>query len=257
MPATLLSSQPDHFLGEIIDPDKLTTDVHEFTRQLAESLSVWKENGRRVIWLDLDREHAALVPAAVEAGFEYHHTDTDSVTMTVRLVEAAHVPPYATHYVGVGGVVLKDPETLLVVSERFRRGRPVYYKLPGGALLPGEHIKDAIIREVREETGIETEFVSLACFRHWHGYRYGKSDIYFVCRLNAVTTEISRQIDEIDECMWMPVNEYLHHPLVHAFNRRVVRAVFESTGMAPNVIEGYGTPETHELFMPGSKNGVL
>ncbi len=250
MPAGVLTSEPDHFLGEIVTTEKLTTDPKEFEIQLVASIKLWKENGRRVAWLELDKEHAALVPVAVKAGFEYHHAEPDSITMTLKLNDSAHVPPYATHYIGVGGVVLRDPETLLVVSERFRRGRPLYYKLPGGALLQGEHIREAIVREVREETGIDVEFVSLACFRHWHGYRYGKSDIYFVCRLNALSTEIHRQEDEIDECMWMPINEYLNHPCVHAFNRQVVRAVLEGSGMAPNPIDGYGTPETHEIFMP-------
>ncbi len=250
MPGKLLSSQPNHFLGEVVNTKELTTAPEEFEVQLVESVKVWRENGRKVAWLELDITHSVLVPAAVKAGFEYHHTDSGCVTMTLRLEESAYVPPYATHYIGVGGVVFRDPETLLVVSERFRRGRPPYYKLPGGALLPGEHIQDAIIREVREETGIEARFAHLVCFRHWHRYRYGKSDIYFVCKLEAVTTEIHRQTEEIDECMWMPVDEYLQHPLVHAFNRQVVKAVLEDSGLAPFSIDGYGTPETHELFMP-------
>ena len=243
-------SHPDHFHGAIIDLEKLTTDPEEFEAQLAESTRIWKSNGTKVVWLELDTAHACLVPIAARQGFVYHHAEPDGMTMTLCLNESAYVPPYATHYIGVGGVVLRDPETLLVVSERYRRGRPRYYKLPGGALLQGEHIEDAIVREVREETGIEARFVSLACFRHWHGYRYGKSDIYFVCRLDAVTTEIDPQDDEIEECFWMPIEQYLNHPEVHAFNRRVLKEVLESPGMAPDPIEGYGTPETHELFMP-------
>ncbi len=170
--------------------------------------------------------------------------------MTLTLQDGAHIPPYATHYVGAGGVVLKDPETMLVVAERYSRQGRRHYKLPGGALHRGEHIRDAVIREVREETGIETNFVSLSCFRHWHGYRYGKSDIYFVCRLNALTFDIVRQEDEIEECIWMPVEEYLNHPDVHEFNRRVARAVLKSPGLKHDPIEGYGTSETHEIFIP-------
>ena len=250
MAAHLIVSKPDHFHGEVVELAELTVDPHEFSAQLAHSIAAWKEKGTKVVWLELDTDRASLVPAAVESGFVFHHAVPGSLVMTLRLEEGAHIPPYATHYVGAGGVVLRDPETLLVVCERFRRGRPRYYKLPGGALHQSEHIENAVVREVKEETGIDARFISLSCFRHWHGYRYGKSDIYFVCRLEALTFEITRQQEEIEECFWMPVEEFLNHPEVADFNRRIVRAVLEDRGLVLNPIEGYGTPETHEIFMP-------
>ena len=82
--------------------------------------------------------------------------------LTLRLVKDTYVPPYATHYVGAGGVVLNQREELLVVCERYRNpGQPPFYKLPGGALLQGEHLAEAVIREVLEETGVHTEFDAL------------------------------------------------------------------------------------------------
>jgi 8-oxo-dGTP pyrophosphatase MutT (NUDIX family) len=107
-------------------------------------------------------------------------------------------------------VVLTEDRRLLVIQERHHTRR--HYKLPGGALHPGEHIVDAVIREVAEETGIRTEFDSLVCFRHWHGYRYGKSDIYFVTRLVPLSFEIQMDTSEVSECLWMPVDDYLSHP---------------------------------------------
>jgi 8-oxo-dGTP pyrophosphatase MutT (NUDIX family) len=125
-----------------------------------------------------------------------------------------------------------------------------HYKLPGGALHPGEHIAAAVTREIREETGVETRFRSLVCFRHWHGYRDGKSDIYFVCRLDPLSRVLTRQDNEIEECRWMPVDEYLAHAEVSVFNKRVVRAALAGDRIVPEEIQGYGKPETHELFMP-------
>ena len=83
---------------------------------------------------------------------------------------------------------------------------------------------DAAIREVLEETGIHTQFEALACFRHWHGYRYGKSDIYFVARLSPLSREITMQEEEIEECLWMPVEEYLGSEATSPFNRRIVQS---------------------------------
>ena len=142
------------------------------------------------------------------------------------------MPAHASHYIGAGGVVLNEARELLVVSEKYHRRAPgpPRYKLPGGALHAGEHLAEAVVREVSEETGVETEFDALVCFRHWHGYRFGKSDIYFVCRLRPLSTEISIQEDEIAECLWMPVAKYLADENVSAFNKRIVEAALNSTG---------------------------
>ncbi len=75
--------------------------------------------------------------------------------------------------------------------------------------MPGEHLIDGVVREVLEETGVQAAFEALVCFRHWHGYRWNKSDIYFICRLSALSEEITAQANEIEEAKWMPVDEYL------------------------------------------------
>ena len=122
---------------------------------------------------------------------------------------------------------------------------------PGGALHPGEHLVDGVIREVREETGICTKFESAVCFRHWHGYRFGKSDIYFVCRLSPLSESISRQVEEIDECLWMSVEEYLADHGVSPFNKRIVRSAMDSAGVEPTCMEGYDDRSRFEFFVPG------
>jgi 8-oxo-dGTP pyrophosphatase MutT (NUDIX family) len=246
----LIDAQPDRFGGVITNSDALPSDPEVFKPQLQQSLDTWAAEGFKAVWLEIPNEKVALVPVAVDSGFSYHHAVDSRVLLTRPLVDGAYIPPYATHYIGVGGVVLNDAEELLVVSERYRRGTGPSYKLPGGALLPGEHIVDAALREVLEETGVETRFESLACFRHWHGYRYGKSDIYFVCRLSPLSQEITPQAEEIAECLWMPVGRYLDSETVSEFNKRIVRAALENPGVVTTTVDGYGTPETHEFFMP-------
>jgi 8-oxo-dGTP diphosphatase len=246
----VLEAAPNPFQGIILKPEALPADPEVFRGQLHHSLQVWGRNGYLLVWLEVPIKRSALIPVAVEAGFTFHHTGRDYLMLTHSLTDGVYIPPHATHYVGAGGVVLNDAREILVVSEKYRSRRGPSYKLPGGALQPGEHLEDAVIREVLEETGIQTRFEALACFRHWHGYRYGKSDIYFVCRLSPLNQEISMQAEEIVECLWMPVESFLKDDDISSFNKQIVRAALESPGLAPAQIEGFPDDGTREFFMP-------
>ena len=258
----LLESTTNPFGGIIPNPQGLPSDPDEFRDRLAQSLTSWREQGYKTVWLEVPIGLSALVPVAVSAGFSFHHSgerpnlyspgmeDDQYLMMTLQLEAGAFIPPFATHYIGVGGVVLNTDRELLVVCERHRNpGQPPFYKLPGGAVHPGEHLADAAIREVLEETGIHTQFEALACFRHWHGYRYGKSDIYFVARLSPLSNEITMQVEEIEECLWMPVDDYLDSEATSIFNRRIVRAALDHPGIKPESLQGFDDRE-REFFMP-------
>jgi 8-oxo-dGTP pyrophosphatase MutT (NUDIX family) len=245
----IIPAQPNPFGGIVVESADLPPDPAVFTDRLRFSITGWKDQRVKVVWLTVARPRAALIPAAVEAGFVFHHALEDSLQLTLALVPGSYVPPFASHYVGAGGVVLRENQ-LLVVSERYKILPGRRLKLPGGALHAGEHIGDAVVREVKEETGIDSRFEAVVCLRHWHGYRHGKSDIYFVCRLTPLSFDIAHDPGEIAECLWMPVTEFLSDPDVHPFNKRIVRAAMKSPGISREIIEGYGTPATHELLMP-------
>lgn len=56
------------------------------------------------------------------------------------------------HRIAAGGIVLRDGALLLVRYDTAGGGS--YLVGPGGALDPGENAVEAIIREIREETGV-------------------------------------------------------------------------------------------------------
>jgi 8-oxo-dGTP diphosphatase len=61
--------------------------------------------------------------------------------------------------IGVGAVVFKEESVLLI-----KRGKPPLaetWSLPGGGVKPSETLVDAVVREVREECGIDIEVVDL------------------------------------------------------------------------------------------------
>jgi len=234
------------FGGAILNSETLPDDPHNFRKDLNETLIHLRRENILLVWLHLSMERASLVGDAVSLGFEYHHADETGLEMFSRLKKDTFVPGYATHYLGAGGVLIDEENRILVIQEKHHTRR--HYKLPGGALDPGEHIADAVVREVLEETGIRSEFISLNCFRHWHGYRYGKSDIYFVCRLKPLSSQITIDPSEISEALWMPLDEYLNHPDTHPFNKKIVTTTVNTEGLKAAALEGYGSPETHEML---------
>jgi len=99
------------------------------------------------------------------------------------------IPTFATHQVGVGAIVVNSRDEILVVRELRKNYLP--WKIPGGLAELGEHLDEAAIREIMEETGVPTKFTSVLSVRHTHGMQFGRSDLYFVCRLEPV--------EEVDE----------------------------------------------------------
>ena len=237
------------FGGAVVSPESVITCEPNFLDSLERAHISWNEEGFKVIWLEIPSAVYSVLPMACDNGFIFHHASSEYVMLTLALEKGAHVPPYATHYIGIGGVVINEKDELLVVSERYRSsGRGPSYKLPGGALQSGEHLADAAVREVLEETGVNTVFDSISFFRHWHGYRYGKSDIYFVAKLIPLSDEITMQEEELSECLWMPVSDFLDNRSVHDFNKTIVNASIKNYSMKQVTIDGYEPPERYEFF---------
>lgn len=239
------------FRGLIIEKSGLPNDPELFRSALEESLKIWQQEGYRVAWLELEISASYLIPVAVDVGFRFHHGIETYVMMTYRIQEDAFLPEYATHYIGAGGVVINEQKQLLVVHEAGRRSTSSRsYKLPGGALVAGENLEDGVVREVFEETGVRTKFEAVVCFRNLHGYRYGKSDIYFVCRLAPLTHEITMQVDEIEDCKWMDIDEYMQAENVSEFNKSIVQVAVGTTGFVPTRMDGYRDKRQYETYMP-------
>ena len=228
----------DPFAGVTIVPASLPDSPDQFAAKLDQSIRSWVANNYRLAWLRVPIEKSAFVPVAVAAGFKFHHAEADYVMMTRQLREGAFVPPNASHSIGAGGVVVNDNQELLVVVEKYN-ARPNFYKLPGGLIHQGEHIAEGVMREVLEETGVRTTFNSVVCFRHQHGNMFGKTNIYFVCRLSPLSTEIVIDPNEIAEARWMPVEEYLTAKHISPFNQHIVRTAIERPGATPTIVEGY------------------
>merc|ERR1712048_622514 len=109
--------------------------------------------------------------------------------------------------IGVGGFVLNDRGEVLVIQER--NAKHPHWKLPGGIADLGEDLAETAAREVKEETGIDAEFVRVVSFRHQHNTVFGRSDFYFVVQMHARSLEINMDVSELSECRWMALQEYI------------------------------------------------
>ena len=77
---------------------------------------------------------------------------------------------------------------------------------------PGEKIQQAAAREVREETGIDAEFLGVMGIRETANYKYGASDLYFGAILFNRTTEIAiEDVREVKQAQWIPLSAITHN----------------------------------------------
>ncbi|XP_016515811.2 nudix hydrolase 10 isoform X2 [Nicotiana tabacum] len=191
-------------------------DSNHFVTMLRASISQWRKQGKRGVWIKLPIEHANLVNAAVKQGFWYHHAEPTYLMLVYWIPEIPHIiPANASHRIGIGALVMNDNGEVLVVQERNGafKGTEVW-KMPTGVVDEGEDICDAAVREVQEETGIKAEFLELLAFRQSHKSFFGKSDLFFVCMLKPLSYKIQKQDSEIKGAQWMHMEEYAAQPFV-------------------------------------------
>jgi 8-oxo-dGTP pyrophosphatase MutT (NUDIX family) len=218
-----LVASADMFGGVTVDGE-LPDDPATFASVLAASLEAWRTDGKRLAWLKVPIDRSALIPVAVAHGFTFHHANEVDLMMVCRLVEEAFVPYHATHYIGVGGVCINERRELLVVCERHRRTSQPYYKLPGGALHPGEHLVDAVLREVLEETGVRGRIVAeLDSTRYLDRKGRDKLVRWFRMELDGEPRRFAAN-DEVDELRWVTPDE-ARVLLSYEHDRALARAV--------------------------------
>jgi ADP-ribose pyrophosphatase YjhB (NUDIX family) len=202
------------------------------------------------VWLSLAINRSDLLPVVTTQGFVFHHCIEEQITLVCRLKENAFVPPYATHTAGAGGIVVSPNNDILVVRE-VTETRKGFYKLPGGHLDCDEHIEKAVVREIFEETGIQTQFESLLCLGQVHRWQFARSNFYFVCRLKALDFEIAIDQVEIVEALWMPLDSFLSNKRVGTFDKQIVARSLSSQGLKVSRIEGIDFDDSRlEVYLP-------
>ncbi|KAM6552593.1 hypothetical protein CsatB_013355 [Cannabis sativa] len=210
----LPATNDDH--GGIIVDMKEPMEPSCFATLLRASMSQWRRQGKKGVWIKLPIELVNLVETTVKEGFRYHHAEPQYLMLVYWIPETpSTIPANASHRVGIGAVVIKNENQLLVVQEKAGvfKGTGVW-KIPTGVVDEGEDIFQTAIREVKEETGIDTEFLEVLAVRQTHKAYFEKSDLLFMCMLRPVSFDIQKQDLEIEAAQWMPFKEYAEQPLM-------------------------------------------
>ncbi len=157
---------------------------------------------------------------------------------------------YNTGYnVGVGGAVVRD-DRLLLVRRASRRGRG-NWQVPGGFVEQDETIEQAVVREVAEEAGVETQVQGVLGVRNRYDPDNGNR-LYLVLLLNPLKEKADPQPDqqEVDRAEYFTLDEILALPQVPAINLEVARrALVDDRRLLNPQILSHVSGSTYTLFV--------
>jgi 8-oxo-dGTP diphosphatase len=228
LPLPILSRKPmmktikNKYDGITVDYTTLPDTNEVFHKEIIQLIESFKD--KRLLWIKIPIEKSDFIPILTNLDFEFHHCDEKNLMLVKSLIQSSVIPTANNYTVGVGAVV-RDGNQLLVIKERFSNG----YKLPGGHVDNNELIKDALKREVYEETGIKVEFESIVNLGHFTKGQFNESNLYVVCTAKALTKEITiHDSSEIVEAKWMAIDEFLNLKNTNNYNKNVVKATIEN-----------------------------
>lgn len=116
--------------------------------------------------------------------------------------------------VDVAYVLLFDEIEQKVLMVKNKGTGASYYTLPGGAVEKGETLKEAAVREVKEETGLDVQVGGIFSVGEAFFEERGHHAIFFTFLGKIIGGEINISFpEEIEEVTWLDVTEaekYIH-----------------------------------------------
>ncbi|MGR9048856.1 NUDIX domain-containing protein [Halobacillus faecis] len=125
----------------------------------------------------------------------------------------------------VANCILKVDDSVLMLKKP-RRG---WYVAPGGKMEAGENIKDSVVREFKEETGLSIENPELRGSFTFVMREDGKTAQEWMMFTFYSTSYSGDLLDESEEgeLEWVPVEEVLQKPMAEG-DRRIFKHILSS-----------------------------
>jgi 8-oxo-dGTP diphosphatase len=123
--------------------------------------------------------------------------------------------PYQPILATLGYVFSEDRSKVLMVQRTGRSGdqHEGKYNGLGGKLEPNENIAAGMIREIREEAGIECKSIQLAGTVSWPGFGLNGEDWFgFIFRILSFSGEVNAQSPE-GPLQWIEIGHIVDLPL--------------------------------------------
>jgi ADP-ribose pyrophosphatase YjhB (NUDIX family) len=142
---------------------------------------------------------------------------------TINKRDSRRYPPRPI--LGVGALIFKRESILLV--ERGKQPLKGYWSLPGGVLEVGEHLADAIRREVKEETGLDVLPQSVVeIFERIMRDKNGKPEYHYVLvdYICKVTGGELLPADDASRAEWVRRKDLPHRKLTEGTLEVIERA---------------------------------
>ncbi|HEX7299901.1 MAG TPA: NUDIX domain-containing protein [Solirubrobacteraceae bacterium] len=131
-----------------------------------------------------------------------------------------------------GGVVVRDEQCVVIVPTRLAADGSKVLALPKGHPERDESAADAALREVREETGVESRLVEkLGDVRYWYmrgGRRIAKVVSFFL--LEYVSGEVDDHDREVEDARWLALEDAARELTYRGERDMVARALSRVRG---------------------------
>lgn len=117
-------------------------------------------------------------------------------------------------------MILHDDGSYLAIERAASVRAPGRICFPGGGIETGESDRDAVIREMKEELGLDV----VASHRLWHSETQSGLELFWWLVLPQGDTGPTPNTDEVAKWFWMSGVELAQHPRTLATNREFLRA---------------------------------
>lgn len=133
-------------------------------------------------------------------------------------------------------MIYDDNGNVLMQNRRKKNWPGVTF--PGGHVEPGESLVLSVIREIKEETGLDIRDVQLCGVKEW--FEEGVRSMVFFYKTNCFSGEL--QSSEEGEVFWVPMEQMSEYQLASDFHKN---------------LEMFLSDDVSELFYEPGKTGEL
>jgi 8-oxo-dGTP diphosphatase len=120
-------------------------------------------------------------------------------------------------FVAMKAFIVHDNKVLILrESNKYSEGTNVSkYDFPGGRVKPGERFDEGLLREIKEETGLEVDIKKPLAINEWRpevkGEKWQIVATFIECSSNSKDVKLS---DDHDEYLWINPKEFSNYNII-------------------------------------------